>query len=312
MAIRRFYHLAKKSVEAWFDDYAASMGAAIAYYTVFSLAPLLIIVIAIAGAVFGRAAVEGQIVGQIAGLIGVETAMGVEGLIRKVSHPAEGALATGISVILLLVGATSVFTELQTALNRIWRVPVAERRGGWWRTLRKRVVSFGFILGLAFLLMVSLIVSAAVAAFAAWAKGIIPAAEVVLQGINFGVSLLISSSMFAMIYKFMPQARIAWRDAWIGATITSLLFEVGKVGIGIYLGKSSIVSAYAAAGSLAVLLIWVYYSAQIFLLGAEFTWVLASEHDAATTGGADAPAAGTDTMSARSSSRPDYPSRSKP
>lgn len=281
MVIRRFYHLARKSVEAWFDDYAASMGAAIAYYTVFSIAPLLIIVIAVAGVVFGREAVEGQIVAQIAGLIGVETAMGVQGLIRSASRPASGALATAISVALLLIGATSVFAELQTALDRIWRVPVATQRAGWWVTLRARVLSFGLILGLAFLMMVSLIVSAAVAAFAKWASGMIPAAEMVLQGINIGISLAISSTMFAMIYKFMPQARIAWRDVWVGAAVTAVLFEVGKIGIGMYLGKSGMTSAYAAAGSLVVLLIWVYYSAQIFLLGAEFTWVLATEHSGA-------------------------------
>jgi membrane protein len=281
MAIRRFYHLTKKSVEAWFDDYAASMGAAIAYYTVFSIAPLLIIVIAVAGAVFGREAVEGEVVGHLANLIGVESAMGVQGLIRSASHPVSGALATAISLVLLVIGATSVFTELQTALNRIWRVPAAAHRTGLWLTLRARLLSFGLILGLAFLMMVSLIISAAVAAFAKWASGMIPAAELVLQGVNIGISLAISSSLFAMIYKFMPQAKIAWRDVWVGAVVTAILFEIGKLAIGMYLGKSGITSAYAAAGSLAVLLIWVYYSAQIFLLGAEFTWVLATEHGAA-------------------------------
>ena len=280
MAIRRFYHLAKKSVEAWFDDYAASMGAAIAYYTVFSLAPLLIIVIAVAGAVFGREAVEGQIVGQIASLIGVETAMGVQGLIRSASRPTSGVVATTISLALLLIGATSVFAELQTALDRIWRVPLPTRRAGWWLTLRARLLSFGLILGLAFLMMVSLIVSAAVAAFAKWASSMIPAAEVLLHTINIAISLSISSLMFAMIYKFMPQAKIAWRDVWVGATVTAILFEFGKIGISMYLGKSGMTSAYAAAGSMVVLLIWVYYSAQIFLLGAEFTWVLATERDA--------------------------------
>ena len=279
MAIRRIYPLARKAVEAWFDDYAASMGAAIAYYTVFSIAPLLIIVIAVAGAVFGRDAVEGQIVGQIAGLIGVETAMGVQGLIRDASRPVSGTLATVISVVLLLIGSTSVFAELQAALDRIWRVPVATRRAGWWVTLRARLLSFGLILGLAFLMMVSLVISAAVAAFAKWAKDMIPAAEMLLQGINIAISLSISSLMFAMIYKFMPQARIAWRDVWVGAAITSVLFEVGKIGISLYLGKSGMTSAYAAAGSMVVLLIWVYYSAQIFLLGAEFTWVYSHRND---------------------------------
>lgn len=300
MAIRRIYHLARKSVEAWFDDYAASMGAAIAYYTVFSIAPLLIIVIAVAGAVFGRDAVEGQIVGQLANLIGVETAMGVQGLIRNASRPVSGTLATIISVGLLFIGATSVFTELQTALNRIWRVPTAVQRAGWWVTLRARLLSFGLILGLAFLMMVSLVISAAVAALATWARDLIPAEELVLQSVNIIVSLGISSLMFAMIYKFIPQASIAWRDAWVGALVTAVLFEIGKVGIGMYLGKSGMTSAYAAAGSLVVLLIWVYYSAQIFLLGAEFTWVLATEHEASDERGAAPPPL------------PDYPNRAKP
>jgi membrane protein len=296
MALRRFYRLARKSVEAWFDDYAASMGAAIAYYTVFSIAPLLIIVIAVAGAVFGREAVEGEIVGQIAGLIGVETAMGVQGLIRSASQPTSGVLATLISLGLLLIGSTSVFAELQAALDRIWRVPVAARRAGLWLTLRARLLSFGLILGLAFLMMVSLVVSALVAAFAKWAKDMIPAAETLLQAVNTGVSLATASLLFAMIYKFMPQAKIAWRDVWVGSAVTALLFEAGKFCIGLYLGKSGMTSAYAAAGSMVVLLIWVYYSAQIFLLGAEFTWVLATERNAA-----DAPTPASE-----------YPNRCKP
>ena len=280
MSIKRFYYFAKKSIKAWFDDYAASMGAAIAFYTVFSIAPLLIIVIAVAGAFFGREAVEGQIVGQLAGLIGVESAMGVQGLVRSASRPASGALATIVSLIFLVIGATSVFTELQTALNRIWRVPVAVQRAAWRRELRDRFLSFGLILGLAFLMMVSLIISAAVAAFATWAHGLFPAEEIILQSVNLFVSLTTSTVMFAMIYKFVPQAKVAWRDVWVGAIVTAVLFEVGKMAISMYLGKSSMTSAYAAAGSLVVLLIWVYYSAQIFLLGAEFTWVLASEHRA--------------------------------
>jgi membrane protein len=258
----------------------------------------------VAGAVFGREAVEGQIVGQIAGLIGVETAMGVQGLIRSASRPVSGALATVISMALLLIGATSVFAELQTALDRIWRVPLATQRAGWWPTLRARLLSFGLILGLAFLMMVSLIISAAVAAFAKWASGMIPAAELVLQGINIGISLTISSTLFAMIYKFMPRAKIAWRDVWVGAVVTAVLFEIGKIAIGMYLGKSGMTSAYAAAGSLAVLLIWVYYSAQIFLLGAEFTWVLATEH-----GAADTSPTSSSSSSSSSSSPPGPPSR---
>jgi membrane protein len=253
------------------------MGAAIAYYTVFSLAPLLLIVIAVAGAVFGREAVQGEIVAQLQGLIGHDGALAIQGLIKSASKPADGLLAGGISIVVLVVGATTVFGELQTALNRIWQVPQGARSGVM-ATLMSRVMSFGLILGLAFLLMVSLVVSAGVAVIGRWAGGIVPGWEFALQLLNLVISLGITTVLFAMIYKVMPQARIAWRDVWVGAGVTAVLFELGKLLIGLYVGKTSVASSYAAAGSVIVLLVWVYYSAQIFLLGAEFTWVFANEH----------------------------------
>ncbi len=278
MSPKHLFELCKKAVMAWIDDFAPSMGAAISYYTMFSLAPLLLIVIAVAGALFGREAVQGQIVEQLSGLIGHDGATAVQGLIKSASEPKKGLIAGTISVVVLIVGATTVFAELQSALDRIWHVPEQDKPSGVWAVLRARVLSFGLILGVAFLLMVSLSVSAGVAAFGTWVGGMLPGWELLLQGINILISLGIETLMFAMIFKLMPTVPIGWRDVWIGALVTAVLFEIGKIGIGLYIGKSGITSSFAAAGGLVVLLAWVYYAAQIFLLGAEFTKVYAGEH----------------------------------
>lgn len=278
MRLSQFYQLVKDSVSAWIDDYAPSMGAAISYYTVFSIAPLLIIVIAVAGFVWGREAVQGEIVGQLTGLIGKEGATGIQALIESASQPEKGLVATVISTVVLIVGATTVFAELQSALDRIWEVPQAPRASGIWATLRTRLLSLGFILGLGFLLLVSLVSSAAIAALGTWASVLLPGWAVLLYVINLVFSIGFSTVLFAMIFKLMPQAQVSWRDVWVGAGVTALLFEGGKTLISLYIGKSSVTSSFAAAGSLVVLLIWVYYSAQIFLLGAEFTWTYANSH----------------------------------
>ena len=278
MNLTRFYQLARKSVDAWVDDYAPSMGAAISYYTVFSIAPLLIIVIAVAGFVWGRDAVQGEIIQQLSGLIGNEGAAGIQALIESANKPAKGIVATIISVGVLIVGATTVFAELQSAMDRVWDVPPTQKSSSIWATLRARLLSLGFILGLGFLLAVSLVISAGVAAFGGWTTGLFPGWEALMQVINTAISLGVATVLFAMIFKLMPQASVAWRDVWVGAVVTAVLFEVGKALIGLYIGKSSVTSSFAAAGSLVVLLIWVYYSAQIFLLGAEFTWVYAHEN----------------------------------
>ena len=290
MQPKDYVDLAKKSVTGWIDDYAPSMGAAISYYTVFSIAPLLLIVIAVAGFVWGRDAVQGEIVHQLSGLIGKDGATGIQALIESANKPAQGLIATVISVGVLLVGATTVFAELQSALDRIWDVPAAKKTSGVWATLRSRLLSLGFILGLAFLLAVSLVFSAGVAAFGGWANGLFPGWEVTLQVINMAISAGIATVLFAMIFKLMPQARIGWRDVWIGAIVTAALFEIGKTLIGLYIGKSSVTSSFAAAGSLVVLLIWVYYSAQIFLLGAEFTWAYAHDYGSLKEAGEKVPA----------------------
>lgn len=275
---RQIWDLIRKSVKAWADDYAPSMGAALAYYMLFSIAPLLIIAIAVAGLFFGQEAARGEIVAQIQGIIGLEGAAAVQGLLKSASKPSQDIFALVVSIITLVIGATTVFEELQSDFDRIWRVPAAAKENSMWTLLRTRLLSFGLVLGLGFLLLVSLVVSAAIAAFGKWWNGLFEGREALLYALNFSISFMIATLLFAMIYKFMPRARIAWRDVWVGAAVTSLLIEIGKLLIGLYLGTISVTSGFGAAGSLVVLLVWVYFSAQIFLLGAEFTWVYTHEY----------------------------------
>ena len=270
------WQMIKAAVTAWMDDYAPSMGAALSYYTLFSLAPLLVIVIAVAGMVFGREAAQGEIVAQLHGIMGEEGAAAVEGMLKAAREPAKGVVATIVGIVLLLLGATAIFAELQSALDRIWRVPTAKAASGIWHLLRTRLLSFGLVLGLGFLLAVSLVVSAALAALGKWWGGWFAGWDVLLEFLNFAVSFGIFTLLFAMIYKIMPRASISWRDVWTGAAVTALLFTAGKVLIGMYLGKSGLASGFGAAGSLVLLIAWVYYSAQVFLLGAEYTWVYAN------------------------------------
>lgn len=289
MPVKRFYSLAKESVQSWLDDYAPSMGAAIAFYTVFSLAPLMMIVIGIAGFFWGEEAVRGELLRQVGGMVGENGAAAVEGVIRSSAEETEQGIAAAVaSAVVLVVGATTVFAELQSALDRIWEVPESNKKSGIWNLLRSRLLSFGLVLSLAFLLLVSLIVSTMLSALGGWLGGLMPGWETLLQVVNIVVSFSILVVLFAMIYKFMPQAEVAWRDVWVGAMVTALMFEIGKLLIGLYVGKTAVASSYAAAGSLVVVLIWVYYAAQVFLLGAEFTWVYAKRHGSrkkrATTG----------------------------
>ena len=272
------WQMIKAAVKAWVDDYAPSMGAALSYYTLFSLAPLLIIVIAVAGMVFGQEAAQGEIGAQLRGIMGEEGAVAVEGMLKAAREPAKGVVATMVGIVLLLLGATAIFGELQSALDRIWRVPAAQAGSGIWQLLRTRLLSFGLVLGLGFMLTVSLVVSAALAALGKWWGGWFEGWVVYFEILNFAVSCGIFTVLFAMIYKIMPRATIPWRDVWTGAAVTALLFTIGKVLIGLYLGKSSLASGFGAAGSFVLLIAWVYYSAQIFLLGAEYTWVYANRH----------------------------------
>jgi membrane protein len=278
LSLKGLFHLAVEAVKSWSNDYAPSMGAAISYYTVFSLAPLLVIVMAIAGAVFGQEAVQGLISDQLTGLMGASGAEMVEGLVASASDTDKGLIAGLISFFVLVFGATTVFAELQSALDRIWKVPESAKPSGIWGTLRARLLSFGLILALAFLLMVSLFVSAGLAAFGKWFGGLMPGWEVLLLVLNAALSIAILSALFAMIFKFMPSTQVQWRDVWVGAVVTAVLFEIGKMLIGLYIGKSGMSESFAAAGAVVILLVWVYYAAQIFLLGAEFTKVYADAH----------------------------------
>lgn len=274
MTARNVWLLTKAAASSWVDDYAQSMGAALAYYTMLSIAPFLLIVISLAGMIFGVEAARGEIAAQLQGLMGREGAEAVQKLLESASMPAESLTAAVFGVVLLLIAATSVFAELQDSLDRIWRAPKRTRMGIW-TLLRARLLSFGTIAGISFLMMVSLVVSAALAAvekmwgprFTDW--------QSVAGAVNVLFSYLLSMTVFAMIYKVMPRAKVAWTDVLIGASVTSLLFTIGKSLIGIYIGRSGVTSGFGAAGSLVMAMIWVYYSAQIFLLGAEFTWAYA-------------------------------------
>jgi membrane protein len=278
MHLQQIGDLIAKSVQSWLDDFAPSMGAALAYYTVFSIAPLLVIAISVAGLAFGQDVAREEIVAQMQGLLGPEGASAVQGFLKISNEPARNIFAALISAVTLFIGATTVFAELQSDLDRIWRVPPPLNENGLWLVLRTRMLSFGLVLGLGFLLLVSLVLSAGIAAFGKWSTGLIGERETFFQALNFGISFAISTFLFAMIYKLMPRASIAWRDVWIGAAVTALLFEIGKILIGLYLGKTSVIAGFGAAGSLVVLLVWVYFSAQVFLLGAEFTWVYSHQY----------------------------------
>jgi len=287
------WKLVRQAITAWMDDGAASMGAAISYYTIFSLAPLLLIVVSLGGLVFGPDAVRGEIFMQLDGLLGGDAARAIQDLLASVNKPAQGIAATVAGVALTLVGATSVFGELQGALDRIWRAPAAEKSAGaagLWRLLRTRLLSFGMILGIAFLLIVSLALGALMAALGKWWGGVFTGWELAMQFANEVLSFALTTIVFALIYKLMPRVTVRWEDVWLGALVTAMLFTIGKFLIGLYIGKSGIASGFGAAGSLIIVLVWVYYSAQIFLIGAEFTSVYAHSFDPAREPGQQAPA----------------------
>ena len=253
------------------------MGAALAYYTLFSVAPLLLIVISIAGLIFGADAARGAIFIQLQGLIGSKGATAIQGLLQSVNKPSQGIMNMIIGIGVLIIGASTVFNELQSDLDRIWRTPEQNKSSGIWNLLRTRLLSFGMIMGVGFLLTVSLVLSAALSALSAWWSPIFGQWIVLAHVVNFLISFSLTVTMFAMLYKFIPSVHIAWRDVWIGASVTAFLFSIGKFLIGLYIGKTGVASGYGAAGSLVVVLLWVYYSAQIFLLGAEFTFAYCHE-----------------------------------
>jgi len=288
MNSKQALRLVKDSAAGWVDDRAPSMGAALSYYTVFSIAPLLLIVIAVAGLVFGTDAAQGAIVEQLQGLLGERAAQTIQDVLRSVSEPKEGAIATIVGVVVLLIGATTVFAELRDDLDRVWKAPARAKPTGVWGWIRSRILSFGLILAFGFLMLVSLAASASIAALGKWWVPLFGGWEVFAQAVNFIVSFGLITVMFALIYRLMPHVSVQWRDVWVGSVVTALMFNAGKLLIGLYIGKSSVASGFGAAGSLAVLLLWVYYSAQVFLLGAEFTRVFAQTHGSMQPAGAQA------------------------
>jgi membrane protein len=269
-AARQFRDLAKQSFTAWMDDGAGSMGAALAFYTLFSMAPLLLLVIAIAGLVIGSDTAKDLLMNQLTQLLGEQGATAVKSVLEAADKKGESIMAAAVSLVTLALGATTVFAELKRDLDKIWHYEPPKKRG-WVVQITSRVGAFGMILVIGFLLMVSLVVSATVTAFGSMWAGGLPGGALLLRGLDFLGSFFVITGLFAMIYKILPSVRIAWRDVWVGAAVTSLLFWIGKYLIGLYLGKSAVASPFGAAGTLVVVILWVYYSAQIFFLGAEFT-----------------------------------------
>jgi membrane protein len=270
------WKLLKDTVSAFIEDGALSRGAAIAFYTVTSIAPILLIVIAIAGLAFGREAAQNAITGQLSDLMGQQTAEVLQTAVASASNKSSGILATIIGIVTLIVTASGVFGEMQTALNSIWK---AKPRGTTVsRLIRARAASLGLVAALGFLLMVSLVVSTGLTAFGNYLNSILPFGRVILNVLNVVVSTALISLLFGAIYKVLPDRRLEWRDVMIGAVVTGILFTIGKSLISWYIGSSAVASSFGAAGALIVLLLWVYYSAQIFLLGAEFTKIYANRH----------------------------------
>lgn len=268
--------LIQQTFREWNEDKVPQLGAALAFYTALSIAPLLVLSLRIAASIFGDEAARGEIEHQIHSLIGEQGALAVQAMLQSANQPESGTVATVFSLITLLFGASGVFGQLQDSLNTIWEVTPKGDRGAW-GIVQDRFLSIAMVMGVAFLLLVSLVISA-VLSFAGNHSIHWPAEfQVASQAVNFLISLAVFTGIFAMMFKYLPDARIAWRDVWLGAAITAVLFTTGKLAIGLYLGKSSIASSYGVAGSLIVLLVWVYYSAQIVFFGAEFTQVYANQ-----------------------------------
>ena len=268
------------AARAWWDDDALRLGASLAYYTLFAIAPILLVATAIAGMFFGTEAVRGEIVGQLDQLLGRDGALAVQSLLEGASQRRAGVLATVIGSIAFIAAATGAFLELQVALNMIWRVKPNPRSNFTTAFLMDRIRSFGLVVAIGFLLLVSLSVTAALAALTAWLHRLSPGLPVLWSGVSMLVTLVVTTGLFALLFRFLPDVRLRWRDVTTGAFVTAVLFTIGQQVIGLYLGQSSTASSYGAAGSMMILLLWVYYSCQILLYGAEFTRVYALRHGA--------------------------------
>jgi membrane protein len=271
--------------EEWYKHKAPRLSAALAFYTALSLAPLLIVVIAVAGYFFGQQAAEGQIVWQIQGLVGHTSALAIQTVIEGARKPVTGSLAAILGIGLLLFTATTVVAELRDSLNTVWEVPTPELQGfkSILMFVRERFFAFALVLGVGFLLLVSLVINAGLAALGSALAGHVNVPEWIAQATSTIASFIVATGLFGLVYKIIPDVDVEWRDVTLGALMTSLLFNVGKLLVGIYLGKTSLASTYGAAGSLVVCLFWVYYCALIFFLGAEFTQVFANRYGSAPT-----------------------------
>jgi membrane protein len=270
MTIRDLGWLFKRALSGWWNDNVPRLGASLAYYTLFALAPILIVAITIAGLVFGPDVVQRQVTAEIGGLVGEEGGVAVRAMLEGAAQRGSDGIATAVGLVTFFLGATGAVLELQTALNAIWRVK-PKPDAGIKDMLLQRLLSFGLVIGVGFVLLVSLLVSTALSALNSYIGALVPQIADLWQGINTLVSLGIVTLLFAMIYQFLPDVDLRLRHVWVGALVTAGLFNIGKYLIGLYLGTSGVASAYGAAGSVVVLLVWVYYSSQIVLLGAEFT-----------------------------------------
>jgi len=277
MSARGIVEVFKAAFAEWSDDKASRLAAALAYYSAISLAPLLIVLLGIAGLFFGREAATGRIAAQVQGLVGEQSAQVIQDIIKNADKPTTSLISSIIGTVILLLGASGVFGALQDGLDTVWEVKPKPGRGVL-GIIKDRFLSLTMVLGVGFLLLVSLALSAALAAFGTYLGGVLPLPQLVLEIINLVLSFVVITLLFALIFKVLPDVEIAWNDVWIGAAITALLFTVGKLAIGLYLGRSAVGNSYGAAGSLVVILIWIYYSAQILFFGAELTQVYTNRY----------------------------------
>lgn len=271
--------LLAETYREWKDDHALQWGAALAYYSIFSIAPLLLVVVSVAGLVFGREAVEGRLVAEIAGVVGPQAAAAIEAMVANAARSGSGVWGTIVGVGLMLLGASGAFAHLQKSLNHLWNVE-PKPDAGWRLMVRQRLAALGMVLVVALLLLFALVLSAAIGAAGGWAEERLPMPGWALGLLDLVVSLAVVTLLFAAIFKVLPDVEIEWRDVWVGAAATAFLFALGKVAIGLYLGRSGVASSYGAAGSLVVLLVWLFYSSQLVFFGAELTQVWARRHGA--------------------------------
>lgn len=280
MQLRAAWTIVKTTAKDWSDDDASSLAAALAYYALLSLAPLLVISIGVAGWFLGPEAAKGRVAGELGGIVGGQAAEGIQSVVASANAPARGVISTVVGIVTLFVGASGVFGQLQSSLNAIWEVKPKPNRGLFGQ-LKDRFFSFTMVLGVAFLLLVSLVLSSLLSSVGTVLADTLPGGAVLWQVVNFALSFALISGLFALIFKVIPDAKVEWRDVWLGAVVTALLFTIGKQLLGLYLGKAAVGSSYGAAGSIVALVVWVYYAAQILFVGAEFTQVQARQRGAA-------------------------------